>query len=98
MILGIPIVIIIAIVIYMAVTYITVELLKRIFFFIDPENKTHSVLLCWCVGFGVYLLVVILYIREFTFISFMFVLVGIGLLSAGYKIIPLYRWFRKLFR
>lgn len=98
MILGIPIVLITAIIIYMAVTFIAAELLKRIIYFVDPANKTHSVLLCWGVGFGVYLLVVLFYTREFSFVSFLFVLISTGLLTVGYKIAPLFHRFRGFFR
>jgi len=84
MILGIPVILVMATALYMTATLITVEFLKKVLFFVDPGNKRHSIALCWLVGVGVYIVIAVFTLPEFTVVSFFFVFLGTGLLSAGY--------------
>ena len=94
MILGIPVILVMAIALYMTVTLIAAEFLKKVLVFVDPGNTRHSVVLCWCVGVGIYLLIAVFTRPEVTVVSFFFVLLSTGLLSAGYCFVSM---LRKLF-
>lgn len=84
MIVEIPAVLIIAIALYMSVTFITVEFLKKVLVFVEPGNNRHSVVLCWVTGVGVYLVIAVFTLPGVSVVSLFFVLFSTGLLSIGY--------------
>ena len=98
MILGIPVILVIAIALYMTVTLIATEFLKKILVFVDPGNRRHSMALCWVVGVGVYLVTAVFTLPEVTVVPFFFVLLSTGLLSAGYCFTSMLRRLRGLFQ
>jgi hypothetical protein len=98
MILGIPIVLITAVAVYMVVTVITTEYLKKILYVVDVKNKRHSLLLSWGVGLFFYMLMFVLEIQEVTFTSLVLFVVITGFLNTGYRFTRLKRWIRKLLR
>ncbi len=95
---GIPVILVIAIGLYMTVTLIATELLKKTLVFVQPGNKRHSVALCWIVGVGVYLVIAPFAVPGITAGSFLFVLFSTGLLSAGYCFTSILRRLRGLFQ
>ncbi len=98
MILGIPIVLITAVAVYMMVTVITTEYLKKVLYFVDNKNNRHALMLSWVVGVFFYLVKYVLEIHEGTFSSFLLFVVITGFLNTGYKFKALKRWVRKLSR
>jgi hypothetical protein len=98
MILGIPIVLITAVAVYMVVTVIITEYLKKYLYVVDRRNNKHSLMLSWIVGFFIYLLIFLFRIEGVTFSSFMLFVVITGLLNTGYKFTALKDWIRKLLK
>lgn len=98
MILGIPVILVIAIALYMTVTLITTEFLKKVLVFVEPGNRRHSVALCWTVGVGFYLVTALFTLPEVTVVSLFFVLFSTGLLSAGYCFTSMLHWLKELFQ
>ena len=95
MILGIPIVLITAIAVYMVVTVISTEYLKKIIFVVDTRNQRHSLMLSWLVGLFLYWVMYMLDIQEVTFGSCMLFIIITGLLNTGYRFTTLKHWIRR---
>jgi hypothetical protein len=96
MILGIPIVLITAVAVYMVVTVIVTEYLKKYLYIVDTRNNKHSLVLSWTVGFFLYLLMFLFRIQEVTFHSFILFIVITGFLNTGYRFSALKNWIRKI--
>ncbi len=98
MILGMPVVLITAVAVYMVVTVITTEYLKKILYVVDIKNNRHSLLLSWLVGGFFYLLMFVLEIQEVTFSSFVLFVVITGFLNTGYRFTLLKQWIRNFMK
>ncbi len=98
MILGIPIILITAIGVYMVVTVITTEYLKKILYIVDTKKTKHSLMLSWVVGLFFYLLMYLFEIQEVNFTSFILFIIITGFLNTGYKFTILKEWIRKLLK
>jgi hypothetical protein len=96
MVLGIPIILITAIAVYMVVTVITTEYLRKYLYPVDIRNHRHTLILNWLVGMFFYLLMFLFKIQDVNFASFMIFIIITGALNAGYKFTSLSRWTRKL--
>lgn len=93
-----PVVLITAVAVYMVVTVITTEYLKKILYVVDIKNNRHSLLLSWLVGGFFYLLMFVLEIQEVTFSSFVLFVVITGFLNTGYRFTLLKQWIRNFMK
>jgi len=98
MIMGIPVVLITAVAVYMVVTVISTEYLKKVIYAVDIRNKKHSLMLSWLVGLFFYLLMYLFELQQFTAESFLLFVVITGFLNTGYRFTALKRWIRGLLK
>jgi len=96
MILGIPFQLLTAIILYIVITTITTEYLKKILFFIDPQSDSSALLLSWIVGLFFYELFFYFRILEINLEAVALFIIIITLENLIYKVTGIKKWIRKL--